>query len=180
MGWLHRGQVRGGDMGKYGAGKYGARRREAGPSFASADASTARLPHPSFFSMGGKHGPQLNPFRRPPLPPMLCTGKPTPCKFRRSCHPPFEPCKGLGSLFCGDAREKQSQAIPQMKQPSVDPNFFTKSNGPVIHVRDMPRRAVGEIVVIGTTPTTSTGMIVFSMEDVHAGDGIELDEQSAQ
>ena len=67
-----------------------------------------------------------------------------------------------------------------MKQPSVDPNFFTKSNGPVIHVRDMPRRDVGEIVVIGTTPTTSTGMIVFSMEDVHAGDGIELDEQSAQ
>lgn len=65
----------------------------------------------------------------------------------------------------------------QMKQPSVDPNFLTKTNGPVIHVRDLPRRAVGEIVVIGTTPTTSTGMIVFSMEDVHAGDGVELDEQ---
>ncbi len=66
----------------------------------------------------------------------------------------------------------------QMKQPSVDPNFLTKSNGPVIHVRDLPRRAVGEIVVIGTTPTTATGMIVFAMEDVHAGDGVELDEQA--
>lgn len=65
----------------------------------------------------------------------------------------------------------------QMKQPSVDPHMFTKSNGPVIHVRDLPRRAVGEIVVIGTTPTTSTGMVVFAMEDVHAGDGVELDEQ---
>ncbi|MFZ0199760.1 MAG: hypothetical protein WB523_13150 [Candidatus Sulfotelmatobacter sp.] len=66
----------------------------------------------------------------------------------------------------------------QMKQPSVDPNMLTKSNGPVIHVRDLPRRAVGEIVVIGTTPTTATGMIVFAMEDVHAGDGVELDEQA--
>jgi hypothetical protein len=66
----------------------------------------------------------------------------------------------------------------QLKQPSFDPAMFTKGNGPVIHVRDLPRRAVGEIVVIGTTPTTATGMIVFSMEDVHAGDGVELDEQS--
>jgi len=66
----------------------------------------------------------------------------------------------------------------QMKQPSIDPNILTKSNGPVIHVRDLPRRAVGEIVVIGTTPTTSTGMIVFAMEDVYAGDSVERDEQT--
>jgi hypothetical protein len=66
----------------------------------------------------------------------------------------------------------------QAKQPSVDPGLFERSNGPVIHVRDLPRRAVGEIVVIGTTPTTATGMIVFAMEDVHAGDGVELDEQN--
>jgi hypothetical protein len=66
----------------------------------------------------------------------------------------------------------------QLKQPSVDPAMFTRGNGPVIHVRDLPRRAVGEIVVIGVTPTTATGMIVFSMEDVHAGDGVELDEQA--
>ena len=64
----------------------------------------------------------------------------------------------------------------QKKTPSVDPAMFTKSNGPVIHVRDLPRRAVGEIVIIGVTPTTATGMIVFSMEDVHSGDGVELDQ----
>jgi hypothetical protein len=68
----------------------------------------------------------------------------------------------------------------QKKQPSFDPGMFEKGNGPVIHVRDLPRRAVGEIVVIGTTPTTATGMIVFAMEDVHAGDGVELDEQAQQ
>ncbi len=66
----------------------------------------------------------------------------------------------------------------QKKQPSFDPGLWEKGNGPVIHVRDLPRRAVGEIVVIGVTPTTATGMIVFAMEDVHAGDGVELDEQT--
>ncbi|MGA8866028.1 MAG: hypothetical protein WB510_03625 [Candidatus Sulfotelmatobacter sp.] len=66
----------------------------------------------------------------------------------------------------------------QKMQPSVDPHMFTKSNGPVIHMADMPRRAVGEIVIIGVTPTTATGMIVFALGDVHAGDGVELDEQA--
>ena len=64
----------------------------------------------------------------------------------------------------------------QKKTPSFDPAMFTKGNGPVIHVRDLPRRAVGEIVIIGVTNTTATGMIVFSMEDVHAGDAVELDQ----
>ena len=64
----------------------------------------------------------------------------------------------------------------QKKTPSVDPHMFTKSNGPVIHVRDLPRRAVGEIVVIGVTPTTATGMVVFALEDIHAGDGVEVDQ----
>jgi len=64
----------------------------------------------------------------------------------------------------------------QKKTPSVDPRMFTKSNGPVIHVRDLPRRAVGEIVIIGVTPTTATGMVVFSLEDIHAGDSVEKDE----
>jgi hypothetical protein len=64
----------------------------------------------------------------------------------------------------------------QKKTPSVDPAMFTKGNGPVIHVRDLPRRAVGEIVIIGVTPTTATGMIVFALEDVHAGDGVEADQ----
>jgi len=64
----------------------------------------------------------------------------------------------------------------QKKTPSVDPHMLTKTNGPEIHVRDLPRRAVGEIVIIGVTNTTATGMVVFAMEDVHAGDGVELDQ----
>jgi hypothetical protein len=64
----------------------------------------------------------------------------------------------------------------QKKTPSVDPAMFTKGNGPVIHVRDLPRRAVGEIIIIGVTNTTATGMVVFSLEDVHAGDSVEADQ----
>jgi hypothetical protein len=63
----------------------------------------------------------------------------------------------------------------QKKTPSVDPAMFTKGNGPVIHVRDLPRRAVGEIVIIGVTNTTATGMVVFALEDVRAGDNVEVD-----
>lgn len=66
----------------------------------------------------------------------------------------------------------------QKKQPSVNANWLTRSNGPNIHVQDLPRRAVGEIVIIGVTNTTATGMIVFAMEDVHAGDGVELDQMN--
>jgi len=66
----------------------------------------------------------------------------------------------------------------QKKSPSFDPGMFEKGNGPVIHVRDLPRRAVGEIVIIGVTNTTATGMIVFALEDVHAGDGVELDQNN--
>jgi hypothetical protein len=64
----------------------------------------------------------------------------------------------------------------QKKMPSFDPEMFEKQNGPVIHVRDLPRRSVGEMVIIGVTDTTATGMIVFANEDVHAGDGVELDQ----
>jgi hypothetical protein len=65
----------------------------------------------------------------------------------------------------------------QKRPPSIEGNWMTKTKGPNIHVADMPRRAVGEIVIITVTPTTSTGMIVFSLEDVHVGDGVELDDQ---
>ena len=65
----------------------------------------------------------------------------------------------------------------QKKEPSVDQHIFTKTGGPVIHVSNLPRRAVGEIVILGTTSTTATGMIVFALEDVHTGDHVELDMQ---
>ena len=65
----------------------------------------------------------------------------------------------------------------QKNQPATDPDFFSRTNGPQIHVADMPRKAVGEIVILGTTPTTATGMVVFSLEPVHVGDRVEAEQQ---
>src|ERR1700682_1987602 len=65
----------------------------------------------------------------------------------------------------------------QKDPPSIEPEFMSHNKGQVIRVADLPRRAVGEIVVISATDTTATGMIVFALEDVHVGDGVELDEQ---
>lgn len=73
---------------------------------------------------------------------------------------------------------KASTADDTQKRPAtVEKGMFDMTKGPSINVADLPRRAVGEIVVISTTPTTSTGMIVFAMEDMHLGDGVELDQQ---
>lgn len=65
----------------------------------------------------------------------------------------------------------------QRRSPSFEGNMLTKTKGPNIHVADLPRRGVGELVIISVTPTTSTGMIVYSLEDVHVGDAVELDDQ---
>lgn len=54
-------------------------------------------------------------------------------------------------------RSRGFLSFTQKKHPSVDPAMFTKSNGAVIHVRDLPRRAVGEIAITGSTRTTATG-----------------------
>lgn len=65
----------------------------------------------------------------------------------------------------------------QRRLPTFEAKMFTRTKGPNIHVADLPRRAVGELVILSVTPTTSTGMIVFALEDVHPGDAVELDEQ---
>ncbi|MGD0508194.1 MAG: hypothetical protein ABSA27_10380 [Terriglobales bacterium] len=65
----------------------------------------------------------------------------------------------------------------QVRPPTFEADRFTKTKGPNIHVGDLPRRAVGEVVVLNVTPTASSAMVVFALEDVHAGDTVELDEQ---
>ena len=65
----------------------------------------------------------------------------------------------------------------QKDLPTFEAKLLTRTKGANIRVGDLPRRAVGEVVILGVTPTTSTGMIVFAAEDVHAGDSVELDEK---
>lgn len=70
-----------------------------------------------------------------------------------------------------------SYEMTQNEPPVINPTMLDRGHGPVINTDDMPRRGVGEIVILGTTPTTATGMIVFSLEPVHVGDTVELDQQ---
>jgi hypothetical protein len=79
----------------------------------------------------------------------------------------------VDSLSFKAAIAEDSQARP----PAIEPGKYSGEKGPSIKVADFPRRAVGEVVILSTTPTTSTGMIVFALEDVHVGDGVELDLQ---
>jgi len=71
----------------------------------------------------------------------------------------------------------QTSEDTQMYPPTFEANRFTRTKGPNIHVADLPRRAVGEVVVLNVTPTASSGMLVFALEDVYAGDTVEMDEQ---
>ena len=71
----------------------------------------------------------------------------------------------------------QTSEDTQMRPPAFEASRFTKPKGPNIHVSDLPRRSVGEVVVLNVTATASSGMVVFALEDVHAGDTVELDDQ---
>jgi hypothetical protein len=73
--------------------------------------------------------------------------------------------------------EAQTSEDTQMRPPTFEANRLTRTKGPNIHVRDLPRRAVGEVVVLNVTPTAASAMVVFALEDVYAGDTVELDEQ---
>ena len=65
----------------------------------------------------------------------------------------------------------------QLRPPTFEADRFTKTKGANIRVADLPRRAVGEVVVLNVTPTSSSAMVVFALEDVYAGDTVELDPQ---
>jgi hypothetical protein len=65
----------------------------------------------------------------------------------------------------------------QLHSPTFEGNLFTRGKGVNIHVADLPRRAVAEVVIVGTTATSASAMVVFALEDVYAGDTVELDQQ---
>jgi len=70
---------------------------------------------------------------------------------------------------------KASTTEDTQKNTPVVNSPFGHGKHPVIHVKDMPRRAVGELIVLNVTPTSATGMITFALEDVRVGDDVELE-----
>lgn len=70
-----------------------------------------------------------------------------------------------------------SYEMTEAEPPITNPGPLDKGKGLKIDTAEFPRRGVGELVVLGTSPTTATAMIVFSLEPVHVGDTVELDQQ---
>lgn len=66
----------------------------------------------------------------------------------------------------------------QRKAASLEPGFLglnKAGTGPVIHAADYPSRAVGELIVLSVTPTTSTAMVIFALDEVHLGDLAQME-----
>ena len=59
---------------------------------------------------------------------------------------------------------------------SLDPEFFDIGRGPKVQVKDLPRRIIGQIVVLNVTPTSATAMITVALENIHLGDGVEVED----
>ena len=81
-----------------------------------------------------------------------------------------------------DSVESLSFKAPTLEPTQVHPasynaGRFETTDGPNILTSEMPRRAVGELVIIGVTPNTATAMVVFALEPIHVGDRVELDQQ---
>jgi outer membrane protein OmpA-like peptidoglycan-associated protein len=51
---------------------------------------------------------------------------------------------------------------------------------PYSRLREFPRVSLGEMVVLSVSPTSSTAMVTLSLEDIHLGDGVELEEAPPQ
>jgi len=58
-----------------------------------------------------------------------------------------------------------------------DPDVTDHKWLPVARVKDLPRRSVGEMIILSVTPTTATAMITRSLEQVQVGDGVEMMEE---
>lgn len=74
-----------------------------------------------------------------------------------------------------DEVDKLSLAIPQSEETQLYSNSVPKSK-----TADFPRHAVAEMIVINVTPTSSTAMITYSLEEVTLGDTVELEGGGGQ
>jgi len=50
---------------------------------------------------------------------------------------------------------------------------------PYSRLREFPRMSLGEMVVLSVTPTSSTAMVTLALQDIHLGDGVELEDAPA-
>lgn len=74
----------------------------------------------------------------------------------------------------GSIADNPAEALP-FKAPPYDP---TQKNPPSFqfreHAGELPIRAIGELMVLSTTPNTSAALTTYVPEDIHLGDTVEM------
>jgi hypothetical protein len=73
---------------------------------------------------------------------------------------------------------KASTTEDTQKNPPTVGSHWGHGKGPVIQVQDMPRHAIGELIVLHASPTSATGMITFALEDIRVGDDVEAESSA--
>lgn len=72
-------------------------------------------------------------------------------------------------------QEMDTADMAVYRAPMRDQNQKNAPRLPGPKLKDLPRRVVGEVVVLSTQPTTATAMVSFALEDIHIGDTVELE-----
>jgi hypothetical protein len=73
-----------------------------------------------------------------------------------------------------DVTEAQSFKVQQSEDTmKVQPKVTSKTYA------ELPKRALGEMVVLSVTPTSATAMITMSLEHINVGDAVELEGTAA-
>lgn len=57
----------------------------------------------------------------------------------------------------------------QLNEPSTNTKRYV----------EIPKRSIGEAVILVTTPTTATAMVTYAIEDIHIGDHLEVESAGA-
>lgn len=70
-----------------------------------------------------------------------------------------------------DTTDSLSFHVNQMEDTQKNPPMFASTR-----IDELPRRSLGEMIVLSVTPTSSTAMITFSLEEILVGDGVEMEE----
>ena len=80
----------------------------------------------------------------------------------------YDPAK-VGEIEALSYKVSQSEETQKYRVPATSTKFA-----------ELPKRALAEMIVISVSPTSSTAMITFAMENVTVGDDVELEGGSRQ
>lgn len=88
---------------------------------------------------------------------------------------------GLADPVDGLSFKAPAQEDTQKHPAAIEPTWLERKSrrrGPEIHVSDLPARGVGELLIIGATPTSATAMVLYALEEIHLGDEVVFDPPS--